>query len=123
LREDRVKAQVRINAAHKQVDPSVYLDLKVKRTTETLYVWNLEFSTSVDDIYLAIGSFNSDVARVENVTIPRVNGKLIYGFIKLSWPQCIPLNQEDVCIRRSGMIQVNSRQIYFRELRDKVNKQ
>jgi len=105
------------------VDPSVYLDLKVKRTTETLYVWNLEFSTSVDDIYLAIGSFNSDVARVENVTIPRVNGKLIYGFIELSWPQCIPLNQADVCIRRSGMIQVNSRQICFRELRDKVNKQ
>ncbi len=44
--------------AHNQVDPSVYLDLKVKRTTETLYVGNLEFSTSVDDIYPAIGGFN-----------------------------------------------------------------
>ncbi len=65
-------------------DPSVYLDQKVKRTTETLYVGNLEFSTRVDDIYLAIGGINSDLVRVENGTIPRVNGKSKYGFIKLS---------------------------------------
>ncbi len=122
-KEDRVKAQVRINAAHKQVDPSVYLNPKVKRTTETLYVGNLEFSTSVHDIYLAIGGFNSDVVRVENITIPRVDGKSKYGFVELSWTQCIPLNLADVCIRRSGMIQVNSRLIYLRELRDTVNKQ
>ncbi len=116
MKEDRVKAQVRINAAHEQVDPSVYLDLKVKRTTETLYMGNLEFSTSVDDIFLAIGGINSDFVRVEKleVTIPRVYGKLKYGFIELSWPPRVPLNLADVCIRRSGMIQVNSRPIYFR---------
>lgn len=105
------------------MDPLVYFDPKVKRTTKTLYAGNLEFSTSIDDMYLAIGGINSDFVRVENVTIPRVNGKSKYGFIKLSWPRCVPLNLPDVCIRRSGMIQVNSRPIYFRELRDKVNKQ
>ena len=105
------------------MNPSVYLDPKVKGTTETLYVGTLEFSTSVDDIYLAIGGFSSDVVRVEKVTIPSVDGKSKYGFIELSWPQCVPQNLADVCIRRSGMIQVNSRLIYFRELLDKVNKQ
>jgi hypothetical protein len=43
------------------VDPSVYLHPKVKRTTKTLYLGNFEFSTSIDDIYLAIGGFNSDL--------------------------------------------------------------
>jgi hypothetical protein len=106
----RVKAQERINAAHEQLDPlaSVYLDQKVKRLTETLYVGNLEFSTSVDDIYLAIGGIKSDLVRVEKVTIPRVDGRSKNVFIELSWPQCVPLNLADVCIRRSGMIQVNS---------------
>ena len=37
-----------------QVGPAVYLDPKVKRTMETLYVGNFEFSTSIDDLYLAI---------------------------------------------------------------------
>ena len=40
-KEDRVNAQVRINAAREQVDPSVYLDPKVKRTTISLYVGNI----------------------------------------------------------------------------------
>ena len=37
------------------MDPTVYLDPKVKRTTETLYVRNLEISTSKEDLYLAVG--------------------------------------------------------------------
>ncbi len=90
------------------MDPSVHLNLKVKRTTETPYAGNLEFSTSVDDIYLAIGGINSDLVLVENVTIPRVNGKSKY-----SWPLCVQLNLADVCIRRSEMIHVNSRPICF----------
>ena len=54
LREDRRAAIARIEDAPKQVDPSVYLDPKIKRTTETLYVGNLDFSTSDEDPYLAV---------------------------------------------------------------------
>ena len=52
-KKDRLAATARIADAPKQVDPSVYLDPKVKRTTETLYVGNLDFSTSDEDLYLA----------------------------------------------------------------------
>jgi hypothetical protein len=47
--------------AFEQVGPAVNLDSKVKRTTELLYVGSLEFSTSVEDLYLAVGGSDSDV--------------------------------------------------------------
>ena len=74
----------RILDAVRQVDPSAYLDPKVKRTTVTLYVGNLDFSTSDEDLYLAVRGSYSYWLRVENVTIPRINGRSKYGFVEFS---------------------------------------
>ena len=61
---------------------------------------------------------------VENVTIPCVNGKSKYGFIELSWAQATMLEIADIIMTLySGVLKVNSRRIYLRELRDKGNKQ
>ncbi len=55
LKKDRVKAhfaQAKIaDAFEQQVDPAVILDQRVKKTTETLFVGNLEFSTSKQDLF------------------------------------------------------------------------
>ena len=89
-KEDRVKAQARITAAFEQVGPAAYLDPKVKRTTETLYVGNLEISTSEEDLYLAVGGSDSSWLRVENVT-------------------SIPMADRNM----DSLSQVNSRPVYF----------
>ena len=104
-----------------QVDDSVHRSLKGKRNTATLYVGNLEFNTSEDDLR---DKFNTIFKRLrlEKVTIPRVNGRSKYGFIDISWAHRAPVNPADLCIKDSGRMQVNSRPIYLRELRDKGNK-
>ena len=83
---------------------------------------NLEFNASEQDLRKALDSLFKKV-RVEEVTIPRVNGRSKYGFIEISWAHCAPVQILDLCIIHSGMIQVNSRSIYLRELWDKGNKQ
>ena len=60
---------------------------------------------------------------VEKVTIPCVNGKSKYGFIELSWAQATMLDIADIMTVFSGVLKVNARRIYLRELRDKGNKQ
>ena len=63
------------------MDLAIHLNPKIKRTTKTLYVGNLEFSTSEEKLDQAIiGESNLDVVQVENVTlaIPRVNGRSKY---------------------------------------------
>jgi flagellar biosynthesis chaperone FliJ len=121
-KKDRLEAFARITAAFDQVDPAVYRNPKGKRKTATLYVGNLEFNASEQDLRQALDKIFKKV-RVENITIPRVNGRSKYGFIEISWAHCVPLKLADLCIKNSGMIQVNSRRIYFRELRNKGNDQ
>ena len=83
---------------------------------------NLEFNASEQDLRKALGRFFQEV-QVEEITIPRVNGRSKYGFIKISWAYLAPVKTINLCIMYSEMIQVNSRPIYLRELRDKGNKQ
>ena len=103
-----------------QEKDSVHYSLKGKRDTATLYVGNLEFNTSEDDLRESLRNIFKRI-RLEKVTIPRVNGRSKYGFIEISWAHRAPVNPADLCIINSGRIQVKSRPIYFRELREKGN--
>ena len=93
------------------------------RATETLYVGNLAFNTTEEDLGAAFEHYLGVSIVVENVTIPCVNGKSKYGFIELSWAQATMLEIADIMTVYSGVLKVNSRRIYLRELRDKGNKQ
>ena len=62
----------------------VHLDPKGKRTTATLYVGTLEFNTSKEDLSELLSTIFK-IIRVENITIPRVNGLSKYGFVDISW--------------------------------------
>jgi RNA recognition motif-containing protein len=104
-----------------QVDPSVHLSPKGKRKTATLYVGNLDFNANEQDLRQALDRIFKRI-RVDKITIPRVDGRSKYGFIEISWANHAPVKLADPCIKNSGMIQVNSRPIYFRELRNKDDK-
>jgi hypothetical protein len=119
--KDRAKAKARILKALDQVDLSVHLNPQGKRKTATLYVGNLAFNTSEQDLGESLDKVFRKV-RVEKITIPKVQGRSKYGFIEISWAQGAPVKIKDICIRHSGMIQVNSRPIYFSELRNKDNR-
>ena len=116
--KDRNEAIERISKALNQVDKSVHFNPKGKRKTATLYVGNLEFNASEQDLGESLDKVFRKI-KVEKITIPKVQGKSKYGFIEISWAQRAPVNPKDICIKHSGMIQVNSRPIYFRELRNK----
>ena len=112
----------RIQSALNQVDQAVHFKPQGERKHATLYVGNLEFNASEQDLRKVLDRLFKKV-RVEKVTIPRVNGRSKYGFIEISWAHRAPVQILDLCIIHSGMIQVNSRPIYLRKLRDKGNKQ
>ena len=116
--KDRLAAKERLKSALNQVSPAVHSNPKGKRTYATLYVGNLGFNASED--LLATLTISKRI-RVDKVIIPRVNGRSKYGFIDISWAHSAPVNPADLCILYSGRIQVNSRPIYFRELREKGN--
>ena len=73
MREDRAKANARIQAALNQVDLAVNFKLQGERKHATLYVGNLEFNASEQDVRKALDRLFTKI-RVEKVTIPRVNG-------------------------------------------------
>ena len=114
-------ACTRLNTAIAQVPDKVLYNRK-NRATETLYVGNLDFKATEEDLSEAL-SHLSDSIVVAKVTIPCVNGKSRYGFVELSWAQSANVNIADLIIMKSVWIQVDSRPIYLRELRDKGNKQ
>jgi hypothetical protein len=116
--KDRAKAAARISKALDQVDLSVHLNPEGKRNTATLYVGNLDYDASEQDLSESLDTVFRKV-RVENITIPRVQGRSKYGFIEISWAQRAPVNIKDICIVHSGTIPVNSRLIHLRELRNK----
>ena len=91
--------------------------------TETLYVGNLAFDTTPKDLNKAIRWYMGHIAIVEEITIPCINGKSKYGFIKLSWHKSGMKDTADLLTYYSRITSVNERRIYFRKLRDKGNKQ
>ena len=98
-----------------QVDLSEHLNPQGKRKTATLYVGNLAYNASVQDLSESLDEVFRKI-RVEKITVPKVQGRSKYGFIEISWAQRAPGDIQDICIRHSGMIYVNSGPIYFRKL-------
>ena len=114
-KEERSAAGARIQAALEQVPNSVHLNSRGKRDTATLYVGNIDYNASEQDLSNALDKIFKRI-HVEKVTIPRVNGRSMYGFIEISWARGAPVKASDLCIHNSsGRVTVNGRPIYFRE--------
>ncbi len=108
--------------ALRQVHKSVHSNREGKRDSVALYVGDLEYNASEQDLREALDPVFQKI-RVEKITIPRVNCRSLYAFIDISWAHVAPVKPSDICIvHNSGKLQVNSRPIYFRELRDKSAK-
>jgi hypothetical protein len=61
---------------------SEHLNPQGKRKTATLYVGNLEYNSSVQDLSELLGKVFRKI-RVEKITIPKVQGRSKYGFIQI----------------------------------------
>jgi RNA recognition motif-containing protein len=106
-----------------QVPDNIHFDLNRQRHTTTLYLGNLDYNASEQDISKALAPVFQKI-RVENVTIPNVNGRSVYGFIDISWAHDILIKESDICTTfNTGKVQVNGRPIYFRPLRDQAGSQ
>ena len=122
-KKDMRAASDRIQKALMQVPDYAHFDLNRARNTTTLYLGNLDYNASEQDISKALDPVFQRI-RVENVTIPNVNGRSVYGFIDISWAHDVLIKESDLCtIYTSGKVQVNGRPIYFRPLRDKAGSQ
>ena len=120
--EDRSEATASISRALDQVHKTVHSNPEGKRRAATLYVGNVHYNASEQDLREALDKIFKRV-RVDKITIPRVNGRSLYAFIEISWAASAPVKTSDLCtMHNSGKVQVNSRPIYFRELRDKSAK-
>ena len=120
--KDRSEAGARITKLLDKVDKSVHSNPQGKRRSDTLYVGNVDYNASEQDLREALDPFFQRI-RVDKITVPKVNGRSLYAFIEISWPDRAPVKTSDICINyNAGTIQVNSRPIYFRELRDKSAK-
>ena len=79
------------------------------------------FKASEEDLSNALSQIFIKI-QVEKVTIPQENGRPRgFAFVDLSWAAGAPVKMMDVCIAQSGMIFVNSRPIYLRELDGKAD--
>jgi RNA recognition motif-containing protein len=68
--------------ALRQVRKSVHSDHEGKRDFATLYVGDLEYNVSEQDLREALDPVFQKI-RVEKITIPRVNCQSLYAFIDL----------------------------------------
>jgi hypothetical protein len=118
-KEVRDEAQEALTAALDQVPDTIHFNQRGKRTTATLYVVNLEFTASTQELK---DELNKEFQRicVENVVIPRKDGKYhCYAFVTLSWAKASKVDPSGICTIYSEMLRVKSRQINLRELDSK----
>jgi RNA recognition motif-containing protein len=121
--KDITAAYNRIQKALMQVPDYAHFDLNRQRNTTTLYLGNLDYNASEQDLSKALAPLFQRT-RLENITIPKVKGRSVYGFIDISWDHDVMIEESDLCtIYTSGKVQVNGRPIYFRPLRDKAGSQ
>ncbi len=115
----RIQADENLDKALGKVPDAAHFDEGHERKTATLYVGNLNFQASEADLSNALNVIFKRI-RVEKVTIPQRNGKSLgYAFIELSWAVGAPVKMFDLCVKWSALVFVNSRPIYFREIRNK----
>ena len=87
-----------------------------KRTTATHYVGNLEFKSSTKELKDELGLVYKK-NNVEGVVIPFKDGRSCgYGFVTLSWANGSTIDPANIWKKNSGLLDVNSRPIYLREL-------
>ena len=86
-----------------------------KKCEATLYLGNLEYAATEEQLRDSLKKY---FIRVQEIVIPTTNGRSRgYAFVTLAWAQACNLKPSDLCDFYSGIIDVNSRPIYFRELR------
>jgi hypothetical protein len=114
--KERKAAQERIKQALDQVPTKQSMGHTGDRTSYDIYVGNLPFHASDDDLFESINPCFKRI-QVEKVTVPQRKGgqNRGYGFIRLYWPRGAPIDPADICIQLSGRIKVNSRTIYLCE--------
>jgi hypothetical protein len=114
--KERKAAQERIKQALDQVPTKQSMGHTGDRTSYDIYVGNLPFHASDDDLFESINPCFKRI-QVEKVTVPQRKGgqNRGYGFIRLYWPRDAPIDPADICIQLSGRIKVNSRTIYLCE--------
>ena len=100
---------------------ATHLNVKSKRTAVTLFAGNLDYAAWAIDVLKSLQIYflsDDNCIQVENIAIPN-NGRRHkgYGFITLSWVQEARVDPADICKMCSGRIQVQSRCLYFQELR------
>ena len=110
-------ANARIQNALDQVPHADHSNKDTKRSEATLYIGNLEYSATADELDDALNKYFKRI-HVEEIVIPNANGRTRgYAFVTLSWAAGSRVKPRDLCHSLSGMIDVNSRPIYLRELR------
>ena len=117
------KADKALTYALGKVPDTTHFNRRGKRTTATLYVGNLEFKASTKQLKDELDRVFHKI-HVEDVVIPMKNGRYCgYAFVTLSWASASTVNPADICTVFWGMLDVNSRPIYFRELDSKNDTQ
>ena len=115
------KADKEIKDALGKVPDAIHFNRQGKRTTATLYVGNLEFKASTKELKDVLDRVFKKI-HVEDVVIPLKDGRSCgYGFVTLSWAKGSTIDPDNICKVYSGMLNVNSRPIYLRELNSKDN--
>ena len=115
------KADKAIKDALGKVPDAIHFNRQGKRTTATLYVGNLEFKASTKELKDVLDRVFKKI-HVEDVVIPLKDGRSCgYGFVTLSWAKGSTIDPDNICKVYSGMLNVNSRPIYLRELNSKDN--
>ena len=85
----------------------------------SLYVGNLDYNSDSNLLFKTLRKYFRYRIKVDKVMAPENNGKSRgYAFVTLSWAKAANVNPSDICKYHSGMIDVNSRYIYLRELRN-----
>ena len=116
----RDKAQESLSEALDQVPDTIHFNRKGKRTKATLYVGNWEYKASKKELNDVLDAYLQRI-RVEEVVLPKKDGRPSgFAFVTLSWAEASNVDPSDICKLYSGMIDVKSRPIYFRELYSKV---
>ena len=120
-KEVRDEANQKIDRALNHVPDVIHHNPKSKRTAVTLFAGNLDFNVRDKDILESLRTHFKRRIHVDVIDVPNFNGRHKgYAFITISWVRDAPVDPADICQLYSGMIQVNSRCLYFQELHDDV---
>ncbi len=96
---------------HKMMTIKILIQIHLVRSRKKQNSLLIHFNAREQDLCEALDKVFKRF-RVEKITIPRVNGRSLYAFIKISWAQSAPVKTSDLCImHNSGKVQVNSRPI------------